>query len=85
MTDNNNCEIKLTKKERQFLDTLLQSKHQFVSNSTLEYTIWEEESLSKDCSGRLKVLINSIRKKLLPKSIINLSSTKKKPKRVVTL
>ena len=71
MTDNNNCEIKLTKKERQFLDTLLQSKHQFVSNSTLEYTIWEEESLSKDCSGRLKVLINSIRKKLLPKSIIN--------------
>ncbi len=69
--DNNHHEIKLTKKERQFLETLLQSKQQFVSNSTLEYTIWEEESLSKDCSGRLKALINSIRKKLPPKSIIN--------------
>ena len=69
--DSNHIEIKLTKKERQFLETLVKSKQQFVSNSILEYTIWEEESLSKDCSGRLKALINSIRKKLPPKSIVN--------------
>ena len=69
--DNNHCQIKLTKKERLFVETLLQSKYQFISSSTLEYIIWEEESLSQDCSGRLKALINVLRKKLPKKSIVN--------------
>lgn len=69
--DSTHQQVKLTKKEKLFLKILLQLKYQVISTSTLEHTIWEEESLSKDCSGRLKALINGIRKKLPPKSIVN--------------
>ena len=63
-------EVKLTKKERAFLK-LLTSAKELVSIETIEYTIWEEESMRKDCEGRLKALLHGIRKKLPKESIVN--------------
>lgn len=64
-------EIKLTKNERYFLSIILSSKGSYVSIETIEYLIWEEASLEKNCAGRLKSLLNGIRKKLPKHSIVN--------------
>jgi len=50
---------------------LLKSKGKYLSQETIEYNIWEEEYLNYNCDGRLKTLLNSLRKKLPPKSILN--------------
>lgn len=64
-------EVKLTKNEKKFLEIMFNTKDSFVSIEKIEYTIWEEDSLCKDCNGRLKSLLNGIRKKLPKESIIN--------------
>ena len=69
--DENRNEVKLTKKERRLITILLQSKYQFVGIETLEYHIWENESMKEDCGGRFKALLNTVRKKLPKGSIIN--------------
>jgi DNA-binding response OmpR family regulator len=69
--DENRKEIKLTKKEKKLINILVKSKKQFVSSDTLEYNIWEEESMKQDCKGRFKVLLNGLRKKLPKDTIIN--------------
>lgn len=69
--DSNYNEIKLTKKELKLLKILLKSKGKFVSSDVIEYNIWEEESEVLDCRGRLKTLLNGLRRKLPPKTILN--------------
>ncbi len=64
-------EVKLTKSELKLLKLLLKSKGKYLSQETIEYNIWEEEYLNYNCDGRLKTLLNSLRKKLPPKSILN--------------
>ncbi|CAA6798849.1 MAG: Putative two-component response regulator [uncultured Sulfurovum sp.] len=63
--------IKLTKKERKLIQILINKKNNYVTSETLEYTIWEEDSLKQDCNLRLKHLIYCLRKKLPDASIIN--------------
>jgi len=67
--DNKDREIHLTKKEIKLILFLLKSKNQFVDTEAIEYEIWEEESFEVDCKGRLKSLLNGLRKKI-PKDII---------------
>jgi len=69
--DENHKEIKLTKKEKKLINILIKYRKQFVSSDTLEYSIWEEESMRQDCQGRFKVLLNGLRKKLPRNTIIN--------------
>ena len=69
--DNKEDKVKLTKHELQLIKLFLESKNHFLTTEFLEYSIWEEESTEQDCNNRLKYLINSIRKKLPPNSIIN--------------
>ncbi len=69
--DKDNKEVKLTKNEIKFMEIMISKKGEFVSSSFLEYTIWEEESISKDCNKRLKYLIYKLRKKLPKNSIVN--------------
>lgn len=69
--DNKENKVKLTKQEFQLIKLFLESKNHFLTTEFLEYSIWEEESTKQDCNNRLKYLINSIRKKLPPNSIIN--------------
>lgn len=64
-------EVKLTKKERRLMSILIESKYQFVGIETLEYNIWEKESMEEDCRGRFKALLNTLRKKLPKGSIVN--------------
>ena len=64
-------EIKLTKNEKHFLRIMFNVKESSVARETLQYLIWEEASLHKNCDGRLKSLLNGIRKKLPKNSIIN--------------
>ena len=64
-------EIHLTHKEIILLDLLLANKGEYLSMGIIIYTIWEEESLDNDCTGRLKALINGLRKKLPNNSIEN--------------
>ena len=66
-----NEEIKLTKNEKYFLKIMLTEKESYISSESIEYLIWEEASLQKNCDGRLKSLLNGIRKKLPKKSIVN--------------
>ena len=62
-------EVSLTKKEQAFLKLLINANSKAVSVETIEHTIWEEASMSSDCSNRLKVLLSGLRKKL-PKGTI---------------
>jgi len=64
-------EVKLTKKELELLKILLKSKGQFIPSETIEYELWENDSKNSDCNQRLKTLINGLRKKLPPKTILN--------------
>ncbi len=50
---------------------LLKLRQQFITADTLEYSLWEEESMKSNCQGRLKVLLNGIRKKLPKNTIVN--------------
>jgi len=68
-TDNE--EISLTSKEISFLDLLISAKGHYISIENIEYALWEEDSLNDDCTGRLKTLINGMRKKLPNGSIEN--------------
>jgi len=67
--DNKDREIHLTKKEIKLIRFLLKSKNQFVDTEAIEYEIWEDLSFEIDCKGRLKSLLNGLRKKI-PKDII---------------
>jgi len=67
--DNKNIEIHLTKKEIKLIRLLLKSKKQFVDSQTIEYELWEDLVFEIDCKGRLKSLLNGLRKKI-PKDII---------------
>jgi len=62
-------EISLTKKEQALLRLLVDAHSEPVSTEIIEYTIWNEASMSSDCSNRLKVLLSGLRKKL-PKGTI---------------
>ena len=64
-------EVKLTKNEKKFLKIMLEKNESLVSIEEIEYSIWEEDSLSIDCTGRLKSLLNGIRKKLPKESLVN--------------
>ena len=64
-------EIKLTKNEIKFMEIMTSRKEQFFSSTFIEYSIWEEESISEDCNKRLKYLIYKLRKKLPKNSIVN--------------
>jgi len=63
--------IKLTKYEKRLMQILSNKRNSYVSSENIEYTIWEEDSLNKDCNKRLKHLVYCLRKKLPNASIIN--------------
>lgn len=67
----NNTEIHLTHKEIIFLDLLVATKGHYLSTENLTYALWEDESLESDCTGRLKALLNGLRKKLPDNCIEN--------------
>ncbi len=69
--DNQNNEIKLTKKEKKLMNILVKSKNQFVKTESFEYHIWEDDSMKYNCQNRFKVLLNNLRKKLPKDTIIN--------------
>lgn len=63
-------EVALTKNEKRFIKILINTS-EFVPTQTIEYLIWENASMSQNCSSRLKSLLNGVRKKLPKGSIIN--------------
>jgi len=63
--------IKLTKYEKKLMQILSNEKNSYISSESIEYDIWEEQSLEQDCNKRLKHLIYCLRKKLPKESIIN--------------
>ena len=65
-------ELSLTKKEKALLKLFVDANSEAVSVETIEHTIWEEASMSSDCSNRLKVLLNGLRKKLPEGTIKNI-------------
>ncbi len=64
-------EVKLTKNELKLLNILIKAKNELIDGTSIEYEIWEEDSLSKDCANRLKNLLYNLRKKLPKDSISN--------------
>ena len=64
-------EIKLTKNELTLLNIFIKSKNEIVTEEYIEYKVWEEESLTSNCSNRLKNLLYNLRKKLPEGSISN--------------
>jgi DNA-binding response OmpR family regulator len=64
-------EVKLTKNEKKFLKIMFDKNESVVPIEEIEYSIWEEDALSINCNGRLKSLLNGLRKKLPKESIIN--------------
>ena len=63
--------VLLTKSEILLIEILLKHKNQWVENETIGYHIWEDEFFEKNCTGRLKTLIATLRKKVPKKTIIN--------------
>ncbi|SFV70085.1 Putative two-component response regulator [hydrothermal vent metagenome] len=63
--------IGLTKYETLLIEILLKHKDQWVDNETIGYHIWEDEFYEKNCTGRLKTLINTLRKKIPKDTILN--------------
>ena len=61
----------LTKHEVMLIEILLKYKGQWVDNETIGYHIWEDDFFEKNCTGRLKTLINTLRKKVPSKTIVN--------------
>jgi len=66
-----NQKIILTKSEILLIEILLKHREQWVNNETIGYYIWENDFFEKNCTGRLKTLINSLRKKIPKKTIVN--------------
>jgi len=63
--------IRLTKYEILLMEILLKHKNQWVDNQTIGYYIWEDDFFEKNCLGRLKTLINTLRKKVPKNTILN--------------
>jgi len=64
-------EIKLTKNELKLLNLLIKEKDKLVTEESIEYYIWEDDSFETDCSSRLKNLLYNLRRKLPKNSISN--------------
>ena len=69
--DASHCEVKLTKNELKLLNILIKAKNKLSTDESIEHEIWEEDSLEKNCTNRLKNLLYNIRKKLPKNSISN--------------
>jgi DNA-binding response OmpR family regulator len=63
-------EIKLTKNELKLLNLLIKAK-ELITEETIGYEIWEEDSFELDLSNRLKNLLYNLRRKLPKDSISN--------------
>ena len=63
-------EIKLTKNELKLLNLLIRAK-EIITEESIGYEIWEEDSLELDLSNRLKNLLYNLRRKLPKNSISN--------------
>ena len=63
--------VKLTKYETFLIEILIKKRDQWVENETIGYHIWENDFFEKDCTGRLKTLINTLRKKIPKNTIVN--------------
>ncbi|BCD62945.1 hypothetical protein NitYY0826_C1833 [Nitratiruptor sp. YY08-26] len=62
--------IKLTKKEKLFLDLLLENRDHIVSFQEIETHVWEEGEFSENA---LRTLVKRLRKKLFKELIVNYS------------
>jgi len=67
--DNQYNKVHLSKNETLLMEFLLKNKNYWVENDLLGYYIWGDSFYEKDCNGRMKTLLYSIRKKL-PKDTI---------------
>jgi len=64
--------IRLSKNETLLLDILSKKTEKYFPAETLEYQIWEDESIAINCDNRLKNLLFGLRKKLPKGSIVNI-------------
>lgn len=69
--DVSQVKVPLTKNEILLIDLLIKNKNSWVKSESIEYYIWGEDSLEYDCSGRLKTLLNGVRKKVKKNTIMN--------------
>jgi len=66
-----NSSVHLTTNETLLLNLLFKHKGDFVENLAIEHFIWDNDSMSHNCSGRLKTLVYELRKKIGKETIKN--------------